>query len=105
MSGNAPSPWAWSDEYRTIDGRATWSLVAADGYGILSCDGEENSPPGLNEPRLARLIAAAPILLSIAERWAALDGGSWHVQRNANEKAELLAETITAIAAVTGEKS
>lgn len=32
-------------------------------------------------------------LLHIAKRWAALDGGAWHVERHAREKAELLADT------------
>lgn len=46
----------------------------------------------------ARLIAAAPDLLSIAQRWAAIDGGAWHVERHASEKSELLADTKAAIA-------
>jgi hypothetical protein len=48
------------------------------------------------------LRAAAPELLSIAERWAALDAGSWHQVRHANEKAELLADTRAVIAKATG---
>ncbi len=43
------------------------------------------------------LIIAAPDLLSIARRWAALDGGAWHVERHAAEKQELLADTRAAI--------
>ncbi len=54
-------------------------------------DGEEDAAN-------ARLIAEAPDLLSIAKRWAALDGGSWQGDRHACEKAELLADTRTAIA-------
>ena len=45
------------------------------------------------------LIAAAPGLLSLLARWAALDGGAWHVEWHAREKAELLAETRAALAA------
>ena len=45
----------------------------------------------------ARLIAAAPDLLSIAERWTALDGGAWDIQRHSRDKAELLAETRAVI--------
>lgn len=41
---------------------------------------------------------AAPDLLSIAKRWAALDGGAWHAERHAREKDELLADTRAAIA-------
>lgn len=50
----------------------------------------------------ARLIAAAPDLLALLQRWSALDGGSWHVERHAREKAELLADTRAAIAKATG---
>lgn len=45
----------------------------------------------------AQLVVTAPDLLSIAKRWAALDAGSWHVDRHAAEKAELLADTRAAI--------
>lgn len=50
------------------------------------------------------LIAAAPDLLAIAERWAAIDGGSWNVDRHAAEKAELVADTAAVIAKATGEQ-
>ena len=60
MSGHTPGPWRWSPHYKTMDGRATWTLLGGDGYGILSCDGEENSPQGLNDVLNADLIAAAP---------------------------------------------
>lgn len=45
-----------------------------------------------------RLMTAAPELLSIARRWAALDAGGWHPDRHAADKAELLAATRAAIA-------
>lgn len=35
--------WEWSDEYETMDDQPTMSLVRS-GFGILSCDGMENSP-------------------------------------------------------------
>ncbi|MFG1401990.1 hypothetical protein [Xanthobacter sediminis] len=50
----------------------------------------------------ARLIAAAPDLLSIAKRWSALDGGAWAVERHAREKTELLADTKAVIAKAEG---
>ena len=65
MSGHTPGPWHWSNEFKTSDGRKTWSLISdADGYGILACDGEENAPQGINDHANASLIAAAPELLS-----------------------------------------
>jgi hypothetical protein len=51
----------------------------------------------------AILIAAAPELLAIAKRWAALDAGAWHQERYAAEKAELLDNTRAAITKATGE--
>ena len=69
MSGHTPGPWHWSDEFKTGDDRKTWSLISdADGYGILTCDGEENAPQGINDHANARLIAAAPDLLAICQR-------------------------------------
>ena len=49
--------WYWSDVYPTQDGRKTWSLLGDGGFGILSCDGEENSPQNVI-PAAAELIAA-----------------------------------------------
>ncbi|HFH4030339.1 TPA: hypothetical protein ACGJ07_005402 [Pseudomonas aeruginosa] len=49
----------------------------------------------------ARLMAAAPELLSLAKRWAALDGSAWHPERYEEEKRELLAATNEAIAKAT----
>lgn len=50
----------------------------------------------------AFLVAAAPDLLSIAKRWNALDGGSWHVERHARDKEELIVATRAAIAKAEG---
>lgn len=56
-NGPTPGEWYWSDAYRTPDGRKTWSLIGDRGFGILSCDGEENSPQSVNAAA-AELIAA-----------------------------------------------
>lgn len=37
-------------------------------------------------------------LVSIARRWVALDAGSWHPDRHAAEKKDLIADTEAAIA-------
>ena len=55
--GPTPGEWYWSDAYHTQDGRKTWSLIGDGGFGILSCDGEENSPQSVNTAA-AELIAA-----------------------------------------------
>lgn len=102
MSGHTPGPW-------------TYFVGNANGRGLIRIETAHDAKPvagvhiasmargGVSEAN-ARLIAAAPELLSIAERWAALDGGAWHVQRHSNEKAELLADTAVVIAKATGEQ-
>jgi len=55
--GPTPGEWYWSDAYPTQDGRKTWSLIGDGGFGILSCDGDENSPQSVNVAA-AELIAA-----------------------------------------------
>ena len=63
---HTPGPWSWSDKFLTSDSaQHTWSLLGANGYGILSCDGDSNSPQYLGESGKADalLIAAAPELL------------------------------------------
>jgi hypothetical protein len=76
-------------------------------YGIESENGETivETDGGFYPPRAAdaRLIAAAPDLLSIASRWAAIDGGIWHAERYVGDRAQLMADTQTAIAKATGE--
>lgn len=79
MSGFKGHPWRWDDSYSTIDGRNTWSLVTADGFGILSCDGNANSPQETGFEREARLISAAPELLSSLEFAVKLLSGLPHV--------------------------
>lgn len=85
---HTPGPW----EYEESCGE----IYAPDGYVSVALV--------LQQPDWranVRLIAAAPDLISIAQRWAVLDGGVWHVERHAREKAELLAETRAAIAKAT----
>ncbi|PJO71243.1 hypothetical protein CWD92_16290 [Burkholderia thailandensis] len=69
---HTPGPWYWDDRYPTSStGEKTWSLIGADGYGILSCDGIENSPQGLNDFGNAMQIAAAPDMALVLEMLAA----------------------------------
>lgn len=50
---------------------------------------------------VARLIAAAPELLSIVQRFVALPSGAWHPERHAADEAELITEAKAAIAKAT----
>lgn len=96
---HTPGPWIWDDEEcgNSISIRHDPQNPRALGDEVASVyrDGIETTDDMRAD---ARLIAAAPDLLSIARRWAALDGGSWHVERHANDKKELLADTNAAIA-------
>ena len=60
---HTPGLWFWSDAYRTTYNEPTLSLIGADGYGILSCDGMANSPGEAD----AQLIAQSPELLEALE--------------------------------------
>lgn len=90
MSESTPGPWEIIElpslQYR-IDAR----------HGPLHvCPAIANSLPD------AHLIAAAPDLLAIAQRWSSLDGGSWHVERHDRRRTELIVATRRAIAKATG---
>jgi hypothetical protein len=50
----------------------------------------------------ARLIAAAPELLSIVERFVALPGGAWHPERHAADEAELMLDARATLAKAGG---
>jgi len=85
---HTPGPWQWSDEYLTSNQDKTWSLLGADGYGILSCDGLGNSPQeiGSNGRANARLISAAPDLLeALVDLIGWVPGAnSWHTDGPVN---------------------
>lgn len=51
--GPTPNEWYWTDEYAARDGSKTWSLIGDRGVGILSCDGEENSPKAADATYIA----------------------------------------------------
>src|SRR5690606_17958848 len=72
--GPTPGEWYWTDAYRTPDGRKTWSLIGDGGFGILSCDGEENSPQSVNAAAAELIAACDPdtVRALLAERDALL---------------------------------
>ena len=74
MSAYTPGPWVWSNVYKTGEENPTWALVSTtDNYGILACDGIENSPQGLIDFENAQLIASSPDLLEALQQ---IDSGS-----------------------------
>lgn len=83
-----------------------WATYDADPLVIVNSEGSSLGEMTPGDPFItpgaaianALLAAASPDLLSIAERWAALDSGSWHPDRHAADKAQLLADTRAAIA-------
>jgi hypothetical protein len=54
---------------------------------------------------IATLIEDKEMLLSIAKRFVALDGGSWDVRRDARDKSDLLHDAGAAIARAEGRSS
>ena len=94
---HTPGPWRWSDVHRASDGGYTWSLIGQGGYGILSCDGEGNSPQGIGDYDNARLIAAAPDLLEALQNLLAVHEGEGGTRYHAGDIAR------AAIAKATGQ--
>ena len=93
---HTPGPW-W------VDGPPENQIVWREGDNRVCFLAHSNGRDPERDLATGRLIAAAPDLLSIAQRWAALDGGAWDIHRHARDKAELLADTRRAIAKATGE--
>ncbi|RBB99643.1 hypothetical protein C3E97_020445 [Pseudomonas sp. MWU12-2115] len=69
-------------------------------FAIDFNDDQEQVVDWVYEEADAKLIAAAPDLLSIAKRWSALDC-QWHPDRYESEKAELLRDTRAIVAKAT----
>ena len=87
-----PGPWKWSNAYKASNNEnLTWSLLGENGYGILSCDGESNSPQELGESGKANahLIAAAPDLYKALEELVNADGILGRVNARPKAKAAL----------------
>lgn len=81
---HTPGPWLWS-RIRMPDGADGMALLGGfkgggHGFGILCCDGMENSPQELNAAD-ASLIAAAPALYAALEVY--LNAGHKEARRNA----------------------
>ena len=104
MSDHTPGPWfvvnVGSEDMPHMEVMAARIAGRPPRHCVAMCCTGDNSQEMENAN--ARLIASAPTLLSIAKRWAALDGGSWHLVRHASEKNELLADTGRAIAEAEG---
>jgi hypothetical protein len=93
-------PWAFLEPTFSDGSKYISRVVGADGNDIrvewftLSSGPEAQA----NAALIVRAVNSHADMLSIARRWAALDGGAWHAERYEQEKAELLADTVAAIA-------
>lgn len=89
MSGQfTPGPWV----ARKYVGREdSWFVRGPGDEGVCGRGG----PPVSGAD--ARLIAAAPDLLSIVQRFVALPSGAWHPERHAAEEAELMQDARAAL--------
>ncbi len=91
-----PGPWDYWSGYNPVD-ELEAQITTEDGDIVIASYNRQIPEGEAN----AKLLAAAPELLSIAKRWAALDGSAWHLVRYEEEKRELLAATNEAIAKAT----
>lgn len=93
MQKHTPAPWTFREvRHSNVPGQRAFTID-------LNED-QEQVVDWVYEEADAKLIAAAPDLLSIALRWAALDG-QWHPDRYESEKAELLRDTKAIVAKAT----
>lgn len=98
MSNHTPGPWRsgkWGASIvcdTPIQGGINGSDAVESYGGHLIAE----SISACNQP----LIIAAPDLLSIAQRWLALDS-QWHPERYASEKEQLLSDTKEILARAT----
>ncbi|RBB97509.1 hypothetical protein C3E97_027725 [Pseudomonas sp. MWU12-2115] len=90
---HTPAPW-------TVREISHSNVPGQRAFAIDFNDDQEQVVDWVYEEADAKLIAAAPDLLSIAKRWAALDA-QWHPDRYESEKAELLRDTRAIIAQAT----
>jgi len=106
---HTPGPWMTYHEadipipvaVGTVAGSGTHAGTICEICGQTDADGVFS--PAVTAAN-ARLIAAAPDMLTLARRWLALDGGAWLVDRHTNEKRQLIEDTRAAIAKATGRE-
>lgn len=101
MSKHTPGPWQWSDAFTDENNQPVWTLIGTgDGlYGILTC-AQDSAPQDLNDEANARLIAAAPELLYVAEL---VDDVSDRIDHDPDSAfGQLVAAARAAIAKATG---
>jgi len=99
MSKHTSGPWRVEKVSAVVGGGSCIPIMAGKTM-VVATVGYDDDDQDMIEASWAdaHLIAATPDLLSIAKRWAALNGGEWHAERHAREKAELLRDTQAAIA-------
>lgn len=111
-SKHTPGPWEVLNETEVFTGLGADSgdgvkALPSDGWMIADCGDcvtfTEIGPAELSRDLRranAKLIAAAPDLLSITQRFLALDS-QWHPDRYVAEKAEIMTEARAAVAKAT----
>lgn len=99
MTDHTPAPWLMLAS--PYDDGTPYCRISAGNPEIYERETDKGFQiAGIMSEADARLISSAPVLLSIARRWVAIGYGSWHPERYAQEKAELLADTRALIAKV-----
>lgn len=102
MSAHTKGPW-------TVEYGESLAIRSADDSRLATMNwlrGRHGLAGRLSDEEVAAnalVFAAAPDLLSIAKRWVALDAGGWHPDRCAADKAQLIVDTLAAIAKSEGK--
>ena len=98
MSKHTKGPWWLHREYSTIyvEGSARDARVVQE---VAAVGPKEGGP--VQQLADAFLIVSAPDMLGLLQEWDAIDGGVWHAERHASEKADLRRRTAQLIAKAT----
>lgn len=94
-----PGPWLIQDERTMCD--EIWIGAEHPEAGFVShvsvragCgEAAELGSPEANAAHIVKCCNGYPKVISLLRRWRALDAGSWHPDRHAADKKDLLAET------------
>lgn len=100
MSAPKHTPGPWVNNNGLVFGRSI------DNLDLPSFDIFDSADwPGPDEEAVANsaLIAAAPDLLHIVQRFIALPGGAWHPERHAAEEAELMRDAAAIVSKADGD--
>jgi hypothetical protein len=95
---HTPGPWRVEIDKSAAQVKG-FPVIEADEYTVVGTEGIYGDVD--TDMANARLIAAAPELLSIVERFVALPSAAWHPERHTAEEASLMEQARATIAKAT----